>query len=92
MLVERLVRVHHNVLDVHFEIVDVDNKFGYGAGTVLDRFGDSWYLVNSQECQGDIMVPYPAKIAAGLYIRIVYHSIGASPVNVHANFYLHKKT
>lgn len=75
-----------------FEIVDVDNIIGYGPGVVLDQFGTDWYVNPDMACQGDILIDYPAKVIAGLYIRIVYHSVGTEDVGVKANLYLHKKT
>lgn len=77
---------------MHFDIVDVDNILGYGAGVVLDRFADDWYVNPDMACQGDILIDYPAKVMAGLYIRVVYHSTGTEDVEVKVNLYLHKKT
>ena len=89
----RLILANHTIDDnVHFEIVDVDNVLGYGAGLVLDRFGDTWYVNPDMACQGDILIDYPAKIYAGLYIRVVYNSEGETDVKVKANLYLHKQT
>jgi len=88
----RLILKNHSEDDyIDFEIVDVDNIFGYGAGTVLDRFGEDWQIDDTRSLQGDVIVPYPAKLYTNLYIRIKYHSTGQTDVKVKANFYLHKK-
>lgn len=76
-----------------FQVVDVDNLLGYGAGTVLDEFGSDWNVSDDTQEQGIITVSYPAKIAAGLYIRMVYISTGnTNDVLVRVNLFLHKKT
>jgi hypothetical protein len=75
-----------------FQVVDVDNIVGYGAGTVLDEFGTDWYVSEDSQDQGMITIPYPAKIIAGLYIRIVYISVGTeNDVQLKCNLFLHKK-
>jgi len=77
---------------VDFQVVDVDNILGYGAGFLLDEFGKDWW-VDSQLCtQPDVIVSYPARILANLYLRIKYHSVGTvDDVQVRANLFLHKK-
>ena len=103
----RLILNNHEWDDyLHFEIVDKDgvgvslgwydqNTFDtvLGGLYVADRFGEEWQLDDSIKTQPDVVVPYPAKIYAGLYIRIVYISTGTvNDVDVNANLYLHKKT
>lgn len=84
---------NHTIDDtVNFEIVDVDNILGYGAGVVLDRFSESWIVCSEQSDQHMVIIPYPARIIAGLYIRIAYASAGSTDVIVRCNFFLHKKT
>lgn len=75
----------------NFEIVDVDNIIGYGAGVVLDRFAESWFFSGDVQDQGQFILDYPAKIIAGLYIRIAYTSTGGTNVQVRCNYFLHKK-
>lgn len=76
-----------------FQIVDVDNIVGYGAGVVLDEFGTDWYVSDDTQTQGQIILPYPAKVISGLWIRIIYKSIGTTnDVSVLCNLFLHKKT
>ena len=75
-----------------FQVVDIDNVLGYGAGVVLDEFGSNWYVDPDRCEQGQILVPYPALVYSGLYIRIKYHSIGTvNDVELKANLFLHKK-
>lgn len=88
----RLILTDHHTDDaINFQIVDVDNVLGYGAGLVLDEFGSTWSIDSTVSTQSDVIVPYPAKIIAGLYIRLVYISAGSVDVKVKANLYLHKK-
>ena len=91
--VRLLLRNHVWGDKLHFEVVDVDNILGYGAGVVLDRFGEDWYVDPDRLTQPDATVNYPAKILANLYIRVVYVSVGTeTDVEVKANLFLHKKT
>ena len=86
--------LENHVIDdsVSFEIVDIDNIFGLGENTVLDRFAESWRVCTDESDQHSILIPYPARIIAGLYIRIVYTSTGSTNVIVRCNLFLHKKT
>ena len=78
---------------VKFQVVDKDNVMGYGAGLVLDTFGDQWYVNDEKQDQDDVTAEYPARIPAGLYIRLVYTSVGTVyDVQVKMNMWLHKKT
>lgn len=74
---------------VAFQVVDVDNLLGYGAGTVLDSFGTEWYLCSDKQDQGLIRMPYSAELVAGLYIRLKYTSVGATNVSVKLNLFVH---
>jgi hypothetical protein len=61
-------------------------------GVELDEFGSNWFVDSSLCTQPDVLVPYPARIFADLYIRVRYKAVGASnDVTVRANIYLHKK-
>lgn len=75
---------------VKFQVVDVDNILGYGAGTVLDEFATDWYVAPGQSMQGQTILPYSAEIIAGLYIRLIYNSTGGTNVSVACNLFLHK--
>lgn len=75
---------------VSFSVVDVDNVLGYGAGLVLDMFGDRWYVASDKQDQGHIRFPYSAEVIQGLYLRTTYHSVGASDVSIKCNIFAHK--
>lgn len=75
---------------VDLKIVDVNNTLGYGAGVVLDAFSTGWRVASDRQDQGQIRLPYAAEVLAGLSIRLVYHSVGASNVSVEANLFAHK--
>ena len=71
-----------------FQVVDTTGITGYPAGTVLNQFVTNWYMYpNSSE---QFEVPYPAKLMAGLTVRLVYTSTGTNNVFVAINFALHK--
>lgn len=75
---------------VKFQVVDVDNILGYGAGVVLDEFATEWYIVSDKEDQGNVVLTYSAEVLANLYIRLIYTSVGLLNVNVHCNLFAHK--
>ena len=70
-----------------FEVVDVDNILGAGAGYVVDNFGDNWQIhatIVTKAFPG-----YIASIPAGLYVRMKVTA--AVACNFYYNLYLHKK-
>lgn len=73
-----------------FQVVDIDNILGYGAGVVLDEFGTTWCFAEDKQDQGLFKIEYPAKVLANLYIRIAYTSTGGTDVKVHCNLFLHQ--
>jgi hypothetical protein len=72
------------------QVIDKDNIMGYGANTVLGQYATDWYIDPESTRQLNYESIYPAKLFAGLYLRIVYTSVGGSDVNVIANYRLHK--
>lgn len=73
------------------QVIDKDNILGYGAGFVLNQFVTTWYLVPGQNLQWDFTVNYPAKVYAGLWIRVIYNSVGTETDPwVAINYKLHK--
>jgi hypothetical protein len=56
------------------QIIDIDNLLGYGANTVLKTYVRKKYLFDSQ--LQSIIASAPGAIPVGLYIRVVYHSVG----------------
>ena len=75
---------------VIFQVVDVDNILGYGAGAVLGQYCTKWYMRSDAQEQINENTHYPAKIPAGLYLRITYVSIGTTDVQVAIMYRLHK--
>lgn len=73
---------------VNFQVVDTTGFTGYPAGTVLDQFATNWNIAPVSDTQFDVI--YPAKIIAGLTLRVVYTSTGSSAVFVAINYKLHK--
>lgn len=71
-----------------FQVIDIDGIVS-PAGTVLNQFITGWSMVEDKQTQIDFSAPYPAKIIAGLYLRIVYKSAGHTPVFASADYYLH---
>lgn len=94
---ERLVYGGQAILKNHtfgdtlkFQVVDVDNILGYGAGAVLGEYMNSWYLAEDTQVQPTVMVDFPTKIMANLYFRIAYNSVGATNVSVCVNIFCFK--
>jgi hypothetical protein len=75
---------------LRFQVVDVDNVLGYGAGLVLDEFATDWYIDDTSTLQMRPDVWYSAEVIANLYIRVKYTSVGGTNVDVKINFCNHK--
>lgn len=75
---------------ITFQLVDINNVLGYGANLVLNQFVTNWQLRTDSQEQINLHVNYPAKIATGLYLRLIYNSTGSSNVAVAINYSLHK--
>ena len=73
-----------------FQVVDVDNIIGYGNNVVLGQYITNWYMRSDSEMQINENMPYPAKIMSGLYLRIIYTSIGQTDVDIAIIYKLHK--
>jgi hypothetical protein len=72
----------------HFQIIDGSGAFTGTPGTLLNQFITNWYVPSETSEQFDIM--YPAKILAGLTVRVIYHSTGTTDVFAAINYKLHK--
>lgn len=72
------------------EVVDVNNVLGYGPGVVLGQYAVDWYMNPRSAEQLNFSAPYPAKLVTGLYLRVVYASVGITSVPVIVNYNLHK--
>jgi len=62
-----------------FQVVDVDNITGLGAGTVLNEYIKDM-PVAPWDHERDLDSPTAALIPAGLYLRVVYANASADPV------------
>lgn len=72
------------------QVIDIDNILGYGSNTVLLQTITDWGVVADKQDQGSLAAGYPAKIVAGLYLRMIYISIGTINPSVIINYHLHK--
>jgi hypothetical protein len=87
-----LLLQNHNFNDSYvFQVVDKDNVLGYGAGVVLDEFIKDYFVDSDNQAQQQLMLDYPARIYAGLYLRLKYTSVGTTNVNIKCNLFLHWK-
>lgn len=86
-----LLMNHADADTIGFQVVDVNNIIGYGAGVVLKEFGINWNVDHTKCDQGRDVFNFVARIPAGIFIRLIYKSTGASDVVVKPNFLLHKK-
>lgn len=73
-----------------FQVIDIDNILGYGTNIVLGQYCTNWYMCSDKQEQLDETIPYPAKLKAGLYLRLKYTSTGTSDVIVAVSYRLHK--
>lgn len=62
-----------------FQVVDVDNVLGMGAGVVVNEY-ISDMPVPPWDHERDLESPTAALIPAGLYLRVVYSNASADPV------------
>jgi hypothetical protein len=74
---------------IRIQVIDTDNIMGYGAGVMIKQFGGNVYLPPITDQQFDII--YPAKVLAGMSLRIAYTStsIVLTPDFI-VNYKLHK--
>lgn len=75
---------------VNFQVIDKDNVMQLGANTVLGQYVTDWYMNPQESIQLNFENTYPAKLYAGLYLRVVYISVGQNNVDVLVNYRLHK--
>ena len=72
---------------ITFQVVDVDNVLGYGAGTVIEEFGTTWQM--HPGCITKAFPGYIASVPANLYVRMVVTVSQAA--SFHYNLHLHKQ-
>lgn len=71
------------------QVIDPNNILGMGANAILLQPVTSWFLPPTASMQFDVV--YPAKIYAGLTLRILYTSTAIiGSVFVAVNYKLHK--
>jgi hypothetical protein len=95
----RLMLVNHNEADtIGFQVVDNDGvipspyRVAFPAYPILKTFGFTWNVDGEKSDQGRDTFNFVAKIAAGLYIQVVYTSVGTdTDVTVKLNCNLYKK-
>jgi len=74
---------------VSFQAIDTTGVLGVPPGTVLQEFATDWYVPSNSNDQFDMV--YPAKIFAGLTLRVVYTSTHLTQAPFFAiNYKLHK--
>lgn len=71
----------------NFQVVDKNGIYS-PAGTVLNQFAFDWNLHPSGT--NKTSPGYPAKLLAGLFVRIKLTNPSASPVKVYGNLFLHE--
>lgn len=73
------------------QVIDIDNIFGMGANFILGQFVTDWFLVPGSISKWNFTINYPAKVFAGLYLRIIYKSTGVdSDVWLAVNYKTHR--
>jgi hypothetical protein len=68
----------------------VDFQIVHPLAGVISQFISDWYVNPDSTLQAVPTANYPAKIPAGLIMRIVYHSTGTSDVWIVVNYNLEK--
>ncbi len=73
-----------------FQVVDVDNLLGYGAGLVLSTWVEKWYVGPNEWIF--FQSPTAGLVNAGFYLRGIYTSVGTvNDVKVFINYHLNVK-
>lgn len=72
---------------VTMQVVDKDG-IAAPAGTVLGEYIQDWF-VGGQHDSLTVASPYPNKVPAGFYLRVIYTSTGTTDVSVAVNYDLH---
>jgi hypothetical protein len=73
---------------VNFQVVDASGAFTGTPGTLLNQFATMLYFPPTADTQIDIV--YPAKVLAGMTLRVSYTSTGGTDVFLAINYKLHK--
>lgn len=73
-----------------FQVIDKDNVLGFGTNVVLDQFITDYYIPNNKLLE--VRLDYPARISAGLYVRMIYTNTSLETSTIKCNLYLHWKS
>ena len=74
---------------ITFQVIDKNNVLGFGANVVLDEFIKDYFVPD--EGNLEVRLDYPARIIAGLFLRLKYTNSNTSSITVKCNLYLHWK-
>jgi hypothetical protein len=74
---------------ITFQVVDKNNVLGLGVGVVLDEFIKDYFVPDTGNLE--VRLDYPARIIAGLFLRLKYTNSNSSSITVKCNLYLHWK-
>lgn len=74
---------------VNFQVIDATGALTGTPGTVLSQFASSWY-VPGNNTNIELKIVYPAKVIAGMGLRVVYNNVGANAASFAMNYELHK--
>lgn len=72
---------------VSFQLVDIDNVLGYGAGLVLSTWVRKWF-VPSKSDRWKVTSEMTGQLPSGVYARLVYTSTGSVDVPLKINYSL----
>lgn len=64
----------------------VDFQVVHPIAGVLAEYVSDWYINPASVLQKTPSVDYPAKLPAGLILRVIYNSVGETNVNVAINY------
>ena len=73
---------------IDLQVIDTTGAYTGTAGTILKQFATNVFVPPEMSEQFD--VAYPSKPFAGMSLRVVYHSTGATDVFCALNWKIHK--
>jgi hypothetical protein len=84
--VEYYAKNADNFDEITFQVIDKDNILGYGAGFIVEQFGDKVFIMPDSHV---LLRFYRSAIVPNLYLRAKYTSYGASDVKFSMNLIRH---
>lgn len=84
--VEYYAKDGDNFDEITFQVVDKDNILGYGAGFVVEEFGDAVFTMPDSHV---MLRFYRSAIVPNLYLRAKYNNVGSSDVRFSMNLIRH---